>query len=403
MASGSRNVALEDLLAHAGWLSQLARQLVRGDVADDAAQQTWLAAIRSPPDPDLPPRPWLARVLLNFIRQRARADGRRSLHEAESDASTRSEVEATDALYERVALQRLIAEQVMDLDEPYRRVVLLRYYEGRSAAEIARYLGIPAGTVRWRLTEALRRLRGELDRRQGRDAWRTLFAPISASNVAFPAEGLIIMAKGKLVISGMILVVGLVGGGVIWWASGTHVPAPTGSGNSDLRDPVETAAAAPVAARPGSEASSPPPAPGRPLPRFVTSPPNVSEGDRAVSAGALAKEEVRATMRTTIPEVKRCFEALLEKEPNAGGLLVIRFVIAERDGVGRVSEATVVPQDRDAGAPELIAPLTEQCILNALVSTPFPIPTGGPVTISYPFVLTPGRRRPDGGRLGSLD
>jgi RNA polymerase sigma factor (sigma-70 family) len=401
MATGSRNVALEDLLAHAGWLSRLARQLVREDVADDVAQQTWLAAIRSPPDPDLPPRPWLARVLLNFIRQRARADGRRGQYEGQSDAWNRSEVESTDTLYERVALQRIIAERVMDLDEPYRRVVILRYYEERSAAEISRYLGIPAGTVRWRLTEALRRLRGELDQRQSRDAWHALLAPIGASNVAFPVEGLIIMAKSKIAVSG--IVISLIGAGVVWWASGTHMPGPTGSESSDVRPHVATAAAAPVPTRPVSEASSPPPKPGRPLPRFVASPPNGSERERPVAAGALPKENVRAAIRTTIPEVKRCFEALLEKEPNAGGRLVIRFVIAERDGVGRVSEATVVPQNRDAGAPELIAPLTEQCILNALASTPFPVPTGGPVTISYPFVFTPGRTRPDGGRLGSLD
>ena len=44
---------------------------------------------------------------------------------------------------------------VLELDEPFRSTLLLRYVEGRSAADIARRQGVPAGTVRWRLKAAL--------------------------------------------------------------------------------------------------------------------------------------------------------------------------------------------------------------------------------------------------------
>jgi RNA polymerase sigma-70 factor (ECF subfamily) len=154
MTTDAPEAALADLLAHAGWLSELARQLAREDVAADAVQQTWLAALRSPPAPGRPPRPWLSRVLLNFVRQRARAEGRRGRHE--QNVATGLPLppgEAPDALYERMDIQRALAARVMELPEPYRRVVLLRYYEGQSAEEIARALGVPAGTVPWRLPQ----------------------------------------------------------------------------------------------------------------------------------------------------------------------------------------------------------------------------------------------------------
>ena len=59
---------LAALLAHADWLRDLARKLVGGAAADDAVQDTYVAALRSPPDPALPAKPWLARVLRNASR-----------------------------------------------------------------------------------------------------------------------------------------------------------------------------------------------------------------------------------------------------------------------------------------------------------------------------------------------
>ena len=42
-----------------------------------------------------------------------------------------------------------------------REVVLLRYYEGLNASQISERLGIPAGTVRWRLSRGLDVLRAD--------------------------------------------------------------------------------------------------------------------------------------------------------------------------------------------------------------------------------------------------
>ena len=39
----------EDLLAHAGWVRELARRLADGADADEVEQTTWLAALRAGP------------------------------------------------------------------------------------------------------------------------------------------------------------------------------------------------------------------------------------------------------------------------------------------------------------------------------------------------------------------
>ncbi|HEY0712877.1 MAG TPA: sigma-70 family RNA polymerase sigma factor, partial [Polyangia bacterium] len=178
---------LDSLLAHKEWLFRLARHLVHGDHAEDVAQETWVAALRSPPEPGRPPRPWLAEVLRNFVRKRARTEMRRSGREAAvGEMATTSA--SPEELYERVEQQQRLVERVMALEEPERRIVLMRYFEDRSATEIAQHLGIPAGTVRWRLKEALEGLRHQLDREHGGDrrAWGALLLPMAGALPSVP-------------------------------------------------------------------------------------------------------------------------------------------------------------------------------------------------------------------------
>src|SRR6185436_7107507 len=74
---------------------------------------------------------------------------------------------------------RVVAELVAELDEPFRSTILLCYGEGLEPSEVARRLGVPAGTVRWRLKRALDLLRERLDARHDGDRrrWVLLLAP----------------------------------------------------------------------------------------------------------------------------------------------------------------------------------------------------------------------------------
>jgi RNA polymerase sigma-70 factor (ECF subfamily) len=220
---------LEALLAHADWLERLARHLATDDVAHDAVQETWLAAMRAPPAADRPPRPWLAQVVRNFLRKRVRTAGRQQRRE-EAAQDLHAEVAPADQLYERVELQRLLAEHVMALDEPYRRTVLLRYFDGRKAIEIARLTGVPEGTVRWRLKQALDRLRGALDRRHGGDRrkWALVLIPPRAPLISGLWKGIALMAKAKLAVPVVALLVALVAG-VTFWQHALHRPSSASS------------------------------------------------------------------------------------------------------------------------------------------------------------------------------
>ena len=209
----------EDLLAHVDWMRGLALALVRDpDDAKDLAQEGVAAALLHPPLDDRPVRPWLAGVLRNLALLRARGRGRRARREAVSD--TPEPPPSPEALITRVQTERRITELVLALDEPFRSTLLLRYYEGRSAAEIARAAGVPAGTVRWRLKTGLDRIRAELDRSEDR-RWRAALLPLlpsPSSKAAALVEGVALMSVKKMAAGLVLLALLLVG----WFTTRHH-------------------------------------------------------------------------------------------------------------------------------------------------------------------------------------
>jgi RNA polymerase sigma factor (sigma-70 family) len=190
------------LLVHLAWLKRLARSLVGNDArADDLVQETWVAALQRPPALDRPVRPWLAQVLLNVVRSRARSAGRRTRRE--QAAALPDPVPTPEQLVSEHDQLQELASLVRELDEPYRSTVLLCYGQGLSPSEVAQRLGVPAGTVRWRLKEALGQLRRKLDRRHGERArWRAILAPIaggagSRSGRPEPVAGYPSLSRGR--------------------------------------------------------------------------------------------------------------------------------------------------------------------------------------------------------------
>jgi len=180
----------EELLSHATWLRDLARSLVQDpSTADDLVQETWVRALGHPPrSEERGPRPWLARVLRNAVRQRRRAEGRRTRREQDS---ARNELLPSSAeLAGRLESQRLLTDCVLRLPEPYRSTIVLRFYETLSSAEIARRRGLPQATVRSQLKRGLEQLRDELDRHHDGDrhTWMAALVPW-ASPIPTPVSG----------------------------------------------------------------------------------------------------------------------------------------------------------------------------------------------------------------------
>jgi len=181
---------VEELMEHASWLRGLAGALVRdSSAADDLAQDTWLAAMRSPPPDGVAPRAWLAGIARNLARMRFRGASRRERRERGAAGS--AALPGPDELIERFETQRRLAALVAGLAEPVRSIVLLRYYEGLDSKEIALRLGLPPGTVRWRLKQGLDELRARLDEAHGGDRarWTLAFAPLAAPDFGAPPGG----------------------------------------------------------------------------------------------------------------------------------------------------------------------------------------------------------------------
>ncbi len=105
---------------------------------------------------------WLSAICTNLHRQ----DHRRKALPLASDEELASIPDnGPTPLGELIARSdaEAVCIAVARLPERYREPVLLRYWAGRSHAEIAAALGIPEGTARQRLFQARALLRGELE------------------------------------------------------------------------------------------------------------------------------------------------------------------------------------------------------------------------------------------------
>ncbi|MEQ8767052.1 MAG: sigma-70 family RNA polymerase sigma factor [Planctomycetota bacterium] len=161
-----RHTSIEALLAERDFIRNLARSLVReNDVADEIAQQSWVAAWRAGEQPLGALRPWLTAITRNLAFRFHRDASRR--RRREEVAARNEEVRATDEVAMRIELERDLAEAVLRLPGLERDLVGLRFYEGLSLREAARRLEMPYTTARRTLESSLERLRQELSDGRG--------------------------------------------------------------------------------------------------------------------------------------------------------------------------------------------------------------------------------------------
>lgn len=131
--------------------------------AEEVVQETLVRAWSHAAELDLDPsalRGWLFTVARNLVTDLRRSDAARPATVADERAL--SAAPAVDDL-ERAVQSWTVAEALARLTPDHRAVLVATFYEGRSVAEAARLLGVPAGTVKSRTYYALRALRLALD------------------------------------------------------------------------------------------------------------------------------------------------------------------------------------------------------------------------------------------------
>ncbi len=159
----------ENLLAETRWLGRLAAQLVPPADREDLVQDVLLSAMRTEKPSHL--RGWLAAVARNLAARRRSREHNRMTREQTVAREEAAERSAADAV-ESFATHRAVVNAVMDLEEPYRTAVLLRFWEDMPPREVARRTGVPVETARTHIKRGVDRLRAQLDRQAGsRSAW----------------------------------------------------------------------------------------------------------------------------------------------------------------------------------------------------------------------------------------
>ena len=159
------------LAANLTWTRRLAARLVGEAGAEEVAQEVWLAAVRQRARIWPPTRGWLAGTARNLSARWWRDRGRQ--RDRERVCAREEEIDRLSAeeLVARTEEQRRVAQAVLELEEPFRSTLLLRFPEDLSPAEIARRHRISEDTVRWRVRRGLALLRERFERVRGHD-WR---------------------------------------------------------------------------------------------------------------------------------------------------------------------------------------------------------------------------------------
>lgn len=171
-AAGGDDDAFEELITpRLERLFRMARAIVRDeslarDVIQDACVHAWreLASLRDAGRFDA----WLTQVVVNGCRSQLRRTKRRAVREIafdDPDPRGRSPQIRSE--------ERLLGDQVVDaeavrrafvrLNPDQRTVLVLHYVDDRPVAEIAAAMGVPSGTVKWRLSRAREALRRALE------------------------------------------------------------------------------------------------------------------------------------------------------------------------------------------------------------------------------------------------
>jgi RNA polymerase sigma-70 factor (ECF subfamily) len=214
----SAPIPLETLLAHRDWVRAVARAVVRDpNAADDVEQETWLAALSTPPRHASSLRGWFGAVARSRARRIGRGESRR---EAREIAASRDEATASAAeIAELADTHRRVVQAVVELEEPLRAAILLRYFEGLSVEDVAARTSSPLETTRSRLKRGVAKLRERLSRELGADErpWALALAPLidwprAPGLGASAAGGGVVMAstsKAVAVVAGFVLLIGV--------------------------------------------------------------------------------------------------------------------------------------------------------------------------------------------------
>jgi RNA polymerase sigma-70 factor (ECF subfamily) len=349
-------VTLHDLLVHERFVRDLARRLLAEDVhaAEDLTQDVWRTALERPPGHRRGLKAWLRSVVLALHTNRLRK--RSPIHDEALEQRARHERTSPEEL-ESNAMHRAVARAVDELREPYREVVILRFYEALPPREVARRLDRPVQTVRTQTRRGLELVRQALQRDRKGDL-RALLLPLAGAPAARKLERLTLPA------------VGLVGAviAITAWRGFARAEEPPhaaplalaqATADPDQRPSAATASApvvddrAPLPAAPSPEEVATASAPASAARSFHAK--VVDAEGRGVAGAALLVRRGRTWVERARTGASGTVEFALDPEDIGGDPLVAEsvWIKAQADGRATAREALIDMQGRQRGEVEL--------------------------------------------------
>ncbi len=178
------------------------RMVCDSHLAEDVTQGVFVALAKNAAQ--LTERPvlsgWLHRTAQNIAAQTVRTDVRRRAREQEAAAMNELLATEPDALWEHIAPH--LDAALGDLSEPDRDALLLRYFERKSAREIAQALGVSDEAAQKRVSRAVERLREFFAKRGVTVGASGLVVVLSASAVQAAPVGLAVTISAAATIAG---------------------------------------------------------------------------------------------------------------------------------------------------------------------------------------------------------
>lgn len=188
-------------------------------LAEDVAQQTLLTAWSARIDAS---RQWLATVARRLASNARRGDVRRERRERATWQSDESP--SPQCILELEDERRRLVAAVLELAEPLRTTVLLRFYDDLPPRAIAAKQGVPVETIRTRLKRAQELLRerllpaDEATRRERVQGLLVLAGARTFDGVVVATGGAIMATKAWIAAAAVVVAAGL-----WWWGGGDDV------------------------------------------------------------------------------------------------------------------------------------------------------------------------------------
>lgn len=93
--------------------------------------------------------------------------------------------------------------------------------------------------------------------------------------------------------------------------------------------------------------------------------------------GSLSRQSVVDVINRSVSRIQQCYERGLARRPDLGGRITVRWTVGANGSVTNASE-----QSSTLGDPQV-----SSCVIGVVRRMRFPRPSGGPATISFPFLF----------------